>query len=98
MVLARQSTRLKNRLLATLAKYAISIEESQDVLSQRDRLALERFLPLLAEHTRFAVEQLLDEVDRVQEKLQRLENRILERHLGYTLREGKSAMEGFLMM
>ena len=78
MVLARQSTRLKNRILATLAKYAISIEEAQDVFCQRGRRALERFLPLLPEHTRFTVEQLLDEVDRVQEKLQRLENRILE--------------------
>lgn len=42
MVLARQSTRLKNRILATLAKYAITLEEAQDVFSQRGRRALER--------------------------------------------------------
>jgi len=77
-VLARQTTRVKNSLLVMLIKYATSIAEAQDMFSQRGRPALDRFLPLLPEHTRFTVEKLLDEVDRVQEKLKRLENRILE--------------------
>lgn len=53
-------------------------KEAQYVFSQRGRRALERFLPLLPVQTRYTVEQLLDEVDRVQEKLQRLEDWILE--------------------
>ena len=69
MVFVRRSTRLKNRILATLAKYAISMEEAQDVFRQRGRRALERFVPLLPVQTRYTVGQLLDEVDRAQEKV-----------------------------
>ena len=37
MVLSRERTRLKNRIHATLAKYAINIEGTSDLFGKRGR-------------------------------------------------------------
>jgi transposase len=63
MVLSHQGTRLKNRIHATLAKYAIRIEDVSDLFGKRGRQELESCLKRLPEHTRYAVERLLEQLD-----------------------------------
>jgi transposase len=51
MVLTRARTRLKNRIHATLAKYALSVSDVSDLFGQRDRALLTTQLVQLPPHT-----------------------------------------------
>jgi transposase len=59
MVLVRQRTQLKNRLHATLAKYALHDFTVSDVFGVRGRELLRQRIELLPAHTAYASEHLL---------------------------------------
>src|SRR4030095_13834012 len=60
MVLVRQRTQLKNRLHATLAKYALHDFTVSDVFGVRGRELLRQRLELLPPHTAYASQHLLE--------------------------------------
>lgn len=76
MVLARTRTRLKNRIHATLAKYALSVTDVSDMFGKRGRALLRPLLAQLPSHTRFATERLLDELDEVETHIGQFEERM----------------------
>lgn len=76
MVLARQRTRLKNRIHATLAKYGISVdEEVSDLFGKRGMVELEGAIEALPPATRFAAEQLLELLQVLQRQIKLFEER-----------------------
>jgi transposase len=76
MVLARQRTRLKNRIQATLAKYALSVPDVSDLFGKQGRALLAQQLEQLPPHTQFATEQLLAQLANVEMQLAAFEARI----------------------
>lgn len=76
MVLVRQRTQLKNRVHATLAKYAVTVPEVTDLFGVRGQALLRDRLPQLPEHTRYATERLLEQITALTEHLEPLEARI----------------------
>jgi transposase len=78
MAFSRTRTRLKNRIHATLAKYALSVEQVTDLFGKKGRELLQPVLAQLPPHTRFATEQLLAQLDTVEQQIQLFERRIRE--------------------
>lgn len=76
MVLVQQRTRLKNRIHATLAKYAITSEEISDVFGRKGRQWLVSALEELPSCTAQAVGLLLEELDEVERHRVLLEERM----------------------
>ena len=77
MSFSKMRTGLKNRIHATLAKYALVIEES-DIFVGRGLQQLKRLLLRLPGQTRSCVEQELELLDQVQKQIDLLEKRIHE--------------------
>ncbi|MCX5671768.1 MAG: IS110 family transposase [Planctomycetota bacterium] len=78
MVLTRQRTQLKNRLHATLAKYGLAAPQASDIFSPGARGALRGCIRQLPEHSRFAVERELEQIDALSEQVGLFETRIEE--------------------
>jgi len=78
MVFNRMRTRLKNRIHATLAKYALSVEEVTDLFGKKGRELLKGVLEQLPPQTRFATERLLEQLDGVEKQIKLFEERIRE--------------------
>ncbi len=78
MVLAQQRTRIKNRIHATLSKYGIRIQGTSDIFNQKGRHLVTAAIEDLGPHTRFAADQLLEELDLIQEKIHTFETRMTE--------------------
>lgn len=78
MVLVRARTRLKNRIHATLAKYALTVEDVSDLFGARGRQLLAGELRHLPPHTRFATDQLLEQVAVTTDQINHLEHRMQE--------------------
>jgi transposase len=78
MVFSRMRTRLKNRIHATLAKYALSVEEVSDLFGRKGRELLQRVLEKLPPQTRFATERLLEQLEAVERHIKLFEDRIRE--------------------
>jgi transposase len=78
MVFTQQRTRLKNRIHAALAKYALRIEESSDAFSKKGREELTLCLAKLPPHTRYATERLLEQLDSVTVQVAALEAKMRE--------------------
>jgi len=78
MVFTQQRTRLKNRVHATLAKYALRITESSDAFNKKGRKELQGCLGKLPPHTRFTTERMLEQLDSVSEQIATLEARMRE--------------------
>ncbi len=78
VVLARQRTRLKNRLSATLAKYGVPASQRSDPYGKSGRQELEENLERLPEQTRWVSRQLLAQLDFVSGQVQELEKRLEE--------------------
>ena len=76
MVLVRQRTRLKNRIHATLAKYALRCDEVSDLFGVRGRALLRRHLEALPPHTAFATRVLLEQVEHLDRQVRALEDRM----------------------
>jgi transposase len=75
VALVRQRTRLKNRLLAVLAKYGLGIEAS-DAFGQKGREQWKQCAERLPEQTRWVVERLLGLVDHLSEEVREMEKRL----------------------
>jgi len=69
-------TKFKNRIQATLAKYAIVIEEVSDIFGKKGRLLLEKAIQELPPETKQSVEEQLKLLDQVSEQIERIEKHI----------------------
>lgn len=78
LVVTRQRTRLKNRVLATLAKHGLRVGEYSDAFGVRARAALDRQVAKLPEQTRWVSEQLLEQLQLVQAQISAQERRLHE--------------------
>lgn len=76
MVLVGQRTQLKNRLQATLARYALSPEGVSDVFGKKGLVLLREQLAQLPEQTRFSAERLLEHLEQVDRQIRDFETRI----------------------
>lgn len=76
MVLSRQRVRIKNRIHSALAKYGLRIEETSDAFNKKGRAAVHAAVALLPPQTQFATEQLLDELDVIESKIDGFEVRM----------------------
>jgi transposase len=78
MVLVDQRTRLKNRLHATLDKYALGVEGVSDVFGKKGRELLRQSIAKLPPETQFAAQQVLSALEGLEEQIHKLEKRIRE--------------------
>ena len=76
MVLVRQRTQLKNRIHATLAKYALHDLEVSDVFGVRGRALLRERFDRLPPHTAYASQHLLEQVESLDRQVRAFEDRI----------------------
>ena len=76
MALVRQRTQLKNRLHATLAKYALHDLEVTDLFGVRGRQLLRQRCELLPPHTAYATRELLEQVESLDRQVTGFEHRI----------------------
>jgi transposase len=78
MALVRVRTLLKNRIHATLSKYAIQVEEVSDIFGKKGRALLEERLKGLPPQTRQSVEVQLELLDHLEEEIGATEKQIQE--------------------
>jgi transposase len=78
MVLVQQRTRLKNRIHATLAKYALGAPEVSDLFGRRGRRLLLRQLEALPSQTAYTMTSLLEAIEVLDQEVTRLEQRMHE--------------------
>jgi transposase len=78
MVLVRQRTQLKNRIHATLAKYALRVEGVSDIFAPGAEPALVQAIAELPDHTAFATTCLLAQERSLGERIRLFERRIRE--------------------
>jgi len=76
MVLVRQRTQLKNRIHATLAKYALHHLEVSDLFGVRGRALLRQRLELLPPCTAYATRQLLEQVETLDRQVRGFEHQM----------------------
>jgi len=76
MMLVRQRTQLKNRLHATLAKYALHDLAVTDLFGVRGRQLLRQRCELLPPHTAYATRELLEQVESLDRQVRAFEDRI----------------------
>lgn len=79
MVFSNVRTKLKNRIHATLAKYALSLDTESDIFTHKWRPQLLVLLDHLPPETRRCVNQELELLELVQAQIDCLERRILQR-------------------
>lgn len=72
-------SRLKSRILATLAKYGLSVDTQRDVLTRKWREPLLALVERLPQETDRRVQQELELLDLVQQQIHRLVGRFPER-------------------
>lgn len=73
MVLVRQRTQLKNRIHATLAKYALQCAEVTDLFGLRGLTLLRQRIEQLPAHTAFATRHLLTQVEALERQIREFE-------------------------
>ena len=76
MVLVRQRTQLKNRIHATLAKYALHDLEVSDFFGARGRALVRQRLELLPPCTAYTTRHLLEQVERLDHQVREFEQQI----------------------
>lgn len=76
MVFSWQRTQLKNRVLATLAKYGLVVEDVSDAFGVRGRQQIAGLVPRLPPQTQQAVTALLRQLDHVRATLTQLEHQM----------------------
>ncbi len=79
MVFSNMRTRLKNRIHSTLAKYALWLDTDSDIFTRKWRGPLLALVERLPAETARCVKQELELLDLVQQQIDCLERRILER-------------------
>lgn len=78
MVLVRQRTQLKNRIHATLAKYALTVSEVSDLFGRRGRELLQERLEELPPQTAYATGQVLEQLETLDRQVRLFERRMQE--------------------
>lgn len=78
MLLVRQRSQLKSRLLATLSKYGLDVTGVSDAFGKRGRELISRRLAELPPQTGYATKRLLAQLDSLQSEVEALESRIVE--------------------
>lgn len=76
MVLSQHRVRLKNRIHATLAKYALTPPIGTDLFTHVGRDVLAELVEQLPTHTRFTTNTLLTQLDLVEEQIRAFETRM----------------------
>ena len=76
MVVTNTRTRLKNRIHATLAKYALTVPDVSDLFGKQGRVLLTGKLTQLPPHTRFATDHLLEQLEGLDEQIAEFEDRM----------------------
>jgi transposase len=77
MVLVRQRTQLKNRIHATLAKYALTVSEVADLFGKQGRTLLRERLAELPPQTEFAATRVLEQIETLDRQVD-----LFERQMG----------------
>jgi transposase len=78
MSLTQVRTKFKNRIHATLAKYAIEVDDVSDLFGEKGRLLIKEKIGELPSETRRSVEEQLILLDQVIEQIVRVEDHIRE--------------------
>lgn len=78
MVLTHNRTELKNRLLATLAKYGLAIQGCSDCFGVRARVQWAQLLPKLPVQTQWCCRQLWEQMSLAERQIQEQEQRLEE--------------------
>jgi transposase len=78
MAMVGVRTKFKNRVQATLAKYALSIEEVSDIFGKQGRLLVESAIQELPPETRQSVREQLLLLDQVRGQIEQIEGHIRE--------------------
>jgi len=78
MVLVRTRTRFKNRIDATLAKYALTVTDVSDLFGTQGRALLADKLAQLPPHTRSANQPSAEQVEILNEQIAEFEDRMRE--------------------
>lgn len=78
LVLVRQRTQLKNRIHATLAKYALTPTEGSDLFGQRSRTLLLQRLAQLPAQTAFAAARVMEQINALDDQIDRFERQMGE--------------------
>jgi transposase len=78
MVLVAQRTRWKNRISATLAKWGVAASAYSDPYGKGAREELQRRLAGLPEQTRWATQQMLEQLDGLSQQIGEFEKRLEE--------------------
>lgn len=76
MVLVRQRTQPKNRIHATLAKYALTVPEATDLFGRQGRKLLRERLCDLPPQTAYAAERLLEQVEALDRQVRLFEHQM----------------------
>lgn len=76
MVLVRQRTQLKNRIHATMAKYALTVEGVSDVFGVKGRELLRQRMKELPPQTQFMAERLLESIEHLDAQVGKVEERM----------------------
>lgn len=76
MMLSAERTRLKNRIHATLGKYALGLQGASDIFGPKYRPALLAHIARLPEQSRYAVRLVLDQLTMVQDQIDAFEARM----------------------
>jgi len=79
MAFSKVRTMLKNRIHSTLAKYALSLDTDSDIFAPKWRPQLMQLIRSLPDETRRCMEQELELLGLIQDQIDQLEARILER-------------------
>ncbi len=78
MVLSRERTRLKNRIHATLAKYALNIHDISDIFGKAGRELIKQRMEQLPPQTRYATGRVLEQLEVVESQISLFEQRTRE--------------------
>lgn len=78
MVLVHQRTQLKNRIHATLAKYALTVSGVSDAFGKHGREVLRQRITELPPQTAFATTRLLEQIEVLNDHIARFEQRMGE--------------------
>ena len=78
MYLVNQRTCLKNRIHATLSRYALEIRGLSDAFGKRGRVLMDKHLRSLPEHTRFAAMRQIGQIDALSEEIKLLDEKMKE--------------------
>jgi transposase len=77
MLLVKQRTQLKNRIHATLAKYAVSMVGVSDIFGRKGMAEVAKKLDLLPPETRFVTQRMIKQVQQLNSAIDKIEKEIV---------------------